>query len=840
MTRDCHHWEPLLLDYLYDLLDAEEACALEAHLQTCPQCRQGLTQAKRQQKLIGAAARREFPRVRFEPPSEAVPSEAASGEKAIVVGLPRVRRSWDWKPWAVAAGILLAVSIVAPPAYFLLRERPEAGWPGDSARREFVPANLRPADQPGEQEGRVMPSGAAAQDAAPRQDSTFNAFALSGTAPVPPHEGYPFVVDLATDKTNYQPGETLHFRAVALDALSLRPVRAEPPLGISFAAYDPQGQTLTIPVVEAGHLALAEAGENLFNFAFGSWPIPPQAIPGRYSLHVREHRDRFASSTVFFDVGPTSAKPQTVVSAGDQQHVAEVKLYAEGGRLVAGVANRVYFRLDGTLGESSRTEVAWEGWTARLVDGQNRTVLGADQIIRPEQAALLAGRGRFSFVPQHGQRYRLEFEHPRWGRRVSGWLDPVASGVVVQVPDSVLEVGRAMPLRIISVGRDRRLRLVLECRSRMVGQQEISVQAGVETPVEFVPTPEVSGVCRLTVWEQVTAPTEWIPTAERLVFFRPKDSLRLEIAVEKAEQGRSATLRLRAVDEHDRPLPSVWTVSVRTRSKTEGQGEAGSGTVSLPVKMYLAPELVSEDIPLAEALWNRPEHGEESLDLLLGTQPVRFLGTSGASGDVMVALQDRAARSSREEMERQIRKAESQREQNAGKQASLPGGQGQPVGPLAPDLPKPPEEAKGLTKKEIPGAAGLVTAEKADGSPAPPAPGAAGFGQGGLPARPMLNEADKPLAGAAASSPGPVTRESALRRATAPSPQARQRPLGSSSGSTILWNPALVLPDGVGRVDLANIPSGVELEISVEAFTHDGRMASQTVRLPASPVPSPR
>lgn len=840
MTRDCHHWEPLLLDYLYDLLDAEEACALEAHLQTCPQCRQGLTQAKRQQKLIGAAARREFPMVRFELPPEAAPSETASGEKIIVVGLPKVRRSWDWKPYAVAASILLVLSIVAPPAYFLLRERPEAALPGESARREPVPANVPPSDQPDAQEDRAMPSAAAAQDAVPRQDSFFRAFAVSGTAPVQAHQEYPLVVELATDKTTYQPGETVHFRAAAFDALSLRPVRAEPPLLISFAAVDPQGQALTIPV-EAGHLAVAGAGQDLFNFAFGSWPIPPQAMPGRYSLQVHERDNRFAPGTVFFDVGPKLAKSPTVFRPGDQQHAAEVEVYPEGGRLIAGVVNRVYFRFNNeTFADPVRPDAAQEHWKARLLDARNRTVLGTEQIFRSEGTAIIGDRGRFSFVPQHGQRYRLEFEHPRWGRRVSGWLDAVGSGVVVRVLDSVLEVGSAIPLRIISVGRDRQVRLVLECRSRMIAQQEIHVQAGVETPVEFVPTSAVSGACRLTVWEQAAAPTEWIPTAERLLFFRPRESLRLEVILEKAEQGPSAALHLRAVDEHDRPLPSVWTVSVRTRSKTEGQAEAGSAAVSLPVKLYLGPEIVWQDMALAEALWTRPDHGRESLDLLLGTQPVRFLDPSGARGDVMVALQDRAALSSREEMGKQIRNAESQREQNAAKGAGLAEERKQPVGPLAPALPKPAEEAKGLTKKEAPGAAGLVTAEKADGSPAPSAPGAAGFGQSGLPARPMLNEADKPLAGATASPPAMIPGESGLRRATAPPPQARQRSLGSISGSTILWNPALVLPDGVGRVELGQLATEAELEIRVEAFSHDGRIASQTMRLPVAPPPSPR
>ncbi len=833
MTRDCHRWEPLLLDYLYDLLDAEEAYALEAHLQACPQCRQGLTQAKRQQKLIGAAARREFPMVRFEPPSEAVPSEAAPGEEAIVVGLPKVRRSWDWKPWAVAASILLVLSIVAPPAYFLLRERPQTVLPGESGHWEVASPERNPSGPLTAPEKQAQSETFALQDALASQGFVFQAHGhpsfLRNRIPTE----YPFVAHLATDKTTYQPGETVHFWAFALDSLSLAPGQAEPPLDISFIAQDSQGQELT---AEPGdhHSVEGESGHGLPVVTFRSLALPVQAASGRYSLQVRERRNRFAPSTVFFDVSPTLAKSPSVVPAGDQQHVAEVELYPEGGRLIAGVVNRVYFRVNnGISADPARPDAAQEHWKARLLDAHNRTLLGTDQIIRPKGAAILADRGRFSFVPQHGQRYRLEVENPHWGRRVSRWLEAVSSGVVVQVPDSVLENGSAIPLRIVSVGRDRQLQLTLECRSRILGHREIQVPAGVETPVEIVPTPAVSGVCRLTVWEQSAAPTEWIPIAERLVLFLPKAAPRLEITAARTGTGpsSSAVLNLRAVDEPNRPVPGLWTLSVRLRSTGEPPTGSGTEAASLPVKLYLGPEIVSEDMALAKAVWNQPAHGNESLDLLLGTQPVRFLHTSGPRGDVMVVLQDRAARSFRKETERQIRKSDESQSRNAEVKAAPADGQKGPTAPQDPARPKA-TEAKGLNqaKKEMPGAAGLVTAEKADGSPAPSAPGAPGFGQGGLPARPMLNEADKPLAGAAASSPA-IRGESALRRAAAPSPEARQRPGGPTSGSTIVLDPALLLPNGIGRVELGQLAPDAELEIRAEVVTLDGRLASQTIRL---------
>ena len=62
----------LLLDYLYDLLDPAEAAQMEAHVSAHPEARLELDRAR---SLLAAAARVEFPAVRFEAPT--APQEAA-------------------------------------------------------------------------------------------------------------------------------------------------------------------------------------------------------------------------------------------------------------------------------------------------------------------------------------------------------------------------------------------------------------------------------------------------------------------------------------------------------------------------------------------------------------------------------------------------------------------------------------------------------------------------------------------------------------------------------------------------------------------------------------------
>ena len=85
----CEHFQVHLLDHLYDLLDPADAQALTEHLEQCPDCRSALAQAESQQQMFAAAARTEFPALRFEaPPAAPIARPQPAPAKA---GPPSVR-----------------------------------------------------------------------------------------------------------------------------------------------------------------------------------------------------------------------------------------------------------------------------------------------------------------------------------------------------------------------------------------------------------------------------------------------------------------------------------------------------------------------------------------------------------------------------------------------------------------------------------------------------------------------------------------------------------------------------------------------------------------------------
>jgi hypothetical protein len=113
-----------LLDYLYGLLEADQAAALEAELLADPVLAAELADARKAQGLFAAAAKTHFPTVTFSVPAE-VDARAS------------VRRTLT--EWAVAAGLLLAVCGLAVPTALdagqYLRRRPTVAADAAAARQ---------------------------------------------------------------------------------------------------------------------------------------------------------------------------------------------------------------------------------------------------------------------------------------------------------------------------------------------------------------------------------------------------------------------------------------------------------------------------------------------------------------------------------------------------------------------------------------------------------------------------------------------------------------------------------------------------------------------------------
>jgi len=129
----CENCQPLILDYLYGLLDGPEADAVETHLRDCAGCAAARDDAARVQGLIARAAKQAFPRVRFDPTAKLPRSPVLSAPKlaadaaspaapALASGPARRQpRALLGLSWAIAAAVLLAVPGTVIPVWGLLK-----------------------------------------------------------------------------------------------------------------------------------------------------------------------------------------------------------------------------------------------------------------------------------------------------------------------------------------------------------------------------------------------------------------------------------------------------------------------------------------------------------------------------------------------------------------------------------------------------------------------------------------------------------------------------------------------------------------------------------------------
>jgi Putative zinc-finger len=135
----------------------------------------------------------------------------------------------------------------------------------------------------------------------------------------------------------------------------------------------------------------------------------------------------------------------------------EVEFHPEGGRLIAGVTNRVYYRVRTPLGETA----APEGRVILL--SSNAVIHDSD---RDESA------GFFDFVPDRKEKYQLRITGPMKGQIDDPFagLDFETEGVVIDGM-SVQAGDRPIELRIRNVGRARLLQVLTTCRDEIVEHQ---------------------------------------------------------------------------------------------------------------------------------------------------------------------------------------------------------------------------------------------------------------------------------------------------------------------------------------------------------------------------------
>ena len=241
-----------------------------------------------------------------------------------------------------------------------------------------------------------------------------------------------YATQLTLDRPSYRPGEPVYYRLLSLSRRGLLADRAMP---IHFEVLDPSGAVAPGSRLEG--LTDRGVGQGVF-VAAGQLP------EGTYTLVARSMDGAFAEQKQSFFIGRRPA------AAGSASKKLAVAFYPEGGALVEGLENRVYFSARDSLGNPAAIK-------GMVVDGRNQDIA--------EVETAREGMGSFSFLPSEGQSYRLQISSPKGIRRQFP-LPEVTSGekIVVDAGTGVFAAGAPLEFNIRAAKEGTALVVAASCR----------------------------------------------------------------------------------------------------------------------------------------------------------------------------------------------------------------------------------------------------------------------------------------------------------------------------------------------------------------------------------------
>jgi hypothetical protein len=291
----------------------------------------------------------------------------------------------------------------------------------------------------------------------------------------------------------------------------------------------------------------------------------------------------------------------------------DIEFCPEGGDLVAGLPNRVYFQVRSMLGKPADMQ-------GQLLEDGKPLGVNIETLANEKMPELNQGMGRFEFTPKAGHKYELKVESPVGITKLYE-LPPIKpDGVVLSVPAPVVKQGETIPVTVRSTAK-RSFKIGVYCRGRLLDSTEFM---GTETQAVLRPTHGAGGVCRVTVFESLPgegAQHSLRPVAERLIYRQPAERVNLALKPDqKSYVPRQAVkLGVEATTEKGEPTPAV--VLLRVIDKSVATLADDKTLRGMPTHFLLTTEVRhSEDLEYADFLLGPHPQAAEALDLLLGTQ----------------------------------------------------------------------------------------------------------------------------------------------------------------------------------------------------------------------------
>lgn len=310
-----------------------------------------------------------------------------------------------------------------------------------------------------------------------------------------------------------------------------------------------------------------------------------------------------------------------------------VEFFPEGGDLIAGVPNRVYFRATTTAGKPAdvtgtlmlgATEVNGVGTVKTLTD--------------PDHPGANQGMGVFTFTPEADKQYSLKLSKPLGLLQPDGgYALPKATKenaerkVLLSVPTGVIQPTEPIKVQVTSTAKKRNVLVGAYVRGRSAAHAKLTLEPGktAEAALDLSGT-KLGGVTRVTVFDLPDnadiGREDLTPLAERLVYRVPGEALKVSYSAKRTGgatgafvPGEKVDLTIESKDEKEHPKPAVLWAAVVNQSVITMADEKTERL--LPTHFLLSGEVKKgEELEHADFLLTKHPKAAEALDLLLGTQ----------------------------------------------------------------------------------------------------------------------------------------------------------------------------------------------------------------------------
>lgn len=576
--------EQTLWDYLYGLLEPDEARALEQRITSEHDVARAYAEARQRADMLSAAARVESAPLTFELPQEERASPIAPTGVTIRPAVPTAAHP-RWQ-WMLASAALALVALVGY-TYAVVGSRLDVRELVDA--QQAVAAEYRRVIVTGPQQ--VQPEitnlyavqledlngvAAAAEEFAyalcdengdvlkqqqAQTDGDGNGYVQLVGIEVPAHArlrvwAKPIEEAIVTElsltraepryetllsfnKAAYRPGETAYFRSVTLSSLAPREERE---FQIDYALKTP-ADTEAIPVA---------AGVTRYGVGNGEVQLQSSLDADRFIVLAQpgQQPPRTAQATVeALDI--QNEVPQTATATGDAPAEGEpiaVRFFPEGGQLVAGLENRVVCEATDQRGQPL------------VIRG---TVLDSAQRQVAEVTTTTNGIGEFELTPLKTESYSVSLQPS--GATVARVLSlpPVAADLFARLSvPAKLPAGASLECEVATTKAPAQLLVAAYRDSAVVTQQFVDFDTASPTPatqrVRMPVADEIAGALEVVLFDAQHSPP--VRIGQQSTYREPTQYLQLALEQNESDNAWKVSVR----DEQGRPTSAVLGINVLT------------------------------------------------------------------------------------------------------------------------------------------------------------------------------------------------------------------------------------------------------------------------------------